>query len=229
MSKFLFILGIAFFSKNVFCQKKINLHFETIANGKKIVLDDEYSNYFKEKYTVTKLKYYISNISLVTYSKSKMDKTVYLIDASKDDSVIMKENRKVIGVSFLLGVDSILNCSGAQSGALDPLNDMFWTWNNGYVMFKFEGKSDSSKSDNNRIEYHIGGYKGSNKVMQKIFLPFNETYLMKNNSIKIVLDLDEFWKATNEIRIAEHPVITVPGPLAKKVSVNFAKMFSLRN
>jgi hypothetical protein len=229
MSKFFFILGFALFSKSGFCQKSINLYFENIANGKKIVLNDEYSNCFGEKYTVTKLKYYISNVSLATKSKSKMDKTVYLIDASKNDSIGMKENRKAIGVSFLLGVDSILNCSGAQSGALDPLNDMFWTWNNGYVMFKFEGQSDSSKADNNRLEYHIGGYKGSNKVMQKIFLPFDETYLLKNNAIKIVVDLDEFWKATNEIRIAQHPVITVPGPLAKKVSVNFAKMFSLKN
>ena len=44
-------------------------------------------------------------------------------------------------LSFLLGVDSMHNVSGAQTGALDPANDMFWTWNSGYVMAKMEGAS----------------------------------------------------------------------------------------
>ncbi|WP_316930094.1 MbnP family protein, partial [Hymenobacter sp. IS2118] len=31
-------------------------------------------------------------------------------------------------VSFTVGVDSARNVAGAQTGALDPNNGMFWTW-----------------------------------------------------------------------------------------------------
>ncbi|MEQ1553676.1 MAG: MbnP family protein [Ferruginibacter sp.] len=126
----------------------------------------------------------------------------------------------------MIGVDSALNCSGAQNGALDPLNDMFWTWNNGYTMFKLEGKSDSSKADNNRIEHHIGGYKGEYKTMQNIFLPLDENYFTKKNSITIIMNLDNYW--TNNIKISENPIVATPGKMAKLVAENFVKLFSIQ-
>ncbi len=230
MNKHFLLWGIIFCSINCSGQKKIALYFENIANGKKIVLNDcVYSNIFGEKYTITKLKYYVSNICFVTKAVSEIDKKVYLIDASKGDSIVKRVGRKIKGISFLLGVDSALNCSGAQSGTLDPLNDMFWTWNNGYIMFKLEGKSDTSKADKNRIEQHIGGYKGAYKTMRKIFIPIDEKYFMNKNSLTIQLNLDEYWKGINEIRIAENPVIAAPGVLAKKAADNFTKIFSIKN
>jgi hypothetical protein len=41
-------------------------------------------------------------------------------------------------LSFVIGVDSARNVSGAQTGALDPANGMFWTWNTGYIMAKWK-------------------------------------------------------------------------------------------
>ncbi len=207
------------------------VHFETLVNGKKLLLNDSiYTNIFKENFTVTKLKYYVSNIQFVNDKIIKPNKSVYLIDASKNNVLkVPVYYTKITGVSFWLGVDSIDNCSGAQSGALDPLNDMFWTWNNGYIMFKLEGKSNSSKADNNRIEHHIGGYKGANKTMRKIFLPVDENYFKKNNSITIQLNLDKYWKGLNELLISETPVITAPGEKAKKAADNFEGMFLIKN
>jgi hypothetical protein len=227
MNKCIFLLGMIVFSLNGFGQKKIVVRFENMANGRKIVLNDSlYENNFGEKYTVSKLKYYVSNICLLTKGALEVDKTVYLIDAGKENIIIKKDGRKIVGISFLVGVDSALHCSGAQSGALDPLNDMFWTWNNGYVNFKLEGKSESSTADNNRIEQHIGGYKGEYKTMRKIFLPITGKYFLKNNTITIQMNLDEYW---NGIKIAEMPVIATAGVLAKKAADNFAGMFKLKN
>ncbi len=227
MNKYIFLLGMIVFSLNSFGQKKIIVRFENIANGKKIVLNDSvYENNFGEKYTVSKLKYYVSNICLLTKGALEVDKTVYLIDAAKENTIIKKDGRKIVGISFLLGVDSILHCSGAQSGALDPLKDMFWTWNNGYIMFKLEGKSASSSADNNRIEQHIGGYKGEYKTMRKIVLLVNEKYFLKNNTITIQMNLDEYWSG---IKIAENPVIATAGALSKKAADNFLRMFKLKN
>ncbi len=216
-------MGILFFCFQSFGQKKIVLKFEHIANGKKIVLNDSiYTNHVNEKYTVSKLKYYVSNISFTTKGKQETDKKVYLIDASKNDSIIKYNQKKMVGIAFTIGVDSALNCSGAQSGALDPLNDMFWTWNNGYVFFKLEGTSSSSTADKNRIEQHIGGYKNEYKTQRRIFLPINQI----GNIITIQMDLDKYW---NNIKIAENPVIAAPGKQAKVAADGFVKMWNVKN
>jgi hypothetical protein len=227
MNKYIFLLGMIVFSLNGFGQKKIVVRFENMANERKIVLHDSlYENDFGEKYTISKLKYYVSNFCLITKGALEVDKKVYLIDAAKENIIKKKDGRKIVGISFLVGVDSAVHCSGAQSGALDPLNDMFWTWNNGYVNFKLDGKSESSAADNNRIEQHIGGYKGEYKTMRKVFLPIDEKYFLKNNTITIQMNLDEYWKG---IKISEMPVIATSGALAKKVADNFSKMFKLKS
>jgi hypothetical protein len=39
--------------------------------------------------------------------------------------------KNITAIKFLLGVDSLKNVSGIQTGALDPAKGMFWTWNTG--------------------------------------------------------------------------------------------------
>lgn len=213
----------------VFAQTNMNdsIEFRMYANGKRLVLNDStYSNYSGESYAVSKLKFYVSNIHFITANGSNAaEQNIYLVDAAKESKVpVQKAKGNVIGVSFTLGVDSLLNCSGAQSGALDPLNDMFWTWNSGYVMFKLEGTSDSSKSDQKRLEYHIGGYKGNYKTMRPVSLSD-----VQNRDIDmhvVIVNLDNFWNGENKLRIAETPVITTIGEKAKQTADNFQRLFS---
>ena len=233
MNKVIFFISFIIFSTNIIAQKKqgfMKVIFEHLANGKNIIYNDSsYINAFHENYSLSKLKYYVSDIHFVYTTKKQERKSVHLIDASKKNSLAVSFFGKGIkGISFLLGVDSLNNCSGAQSGPLDPLNDMFWTWNNGYIIFKLEGKSDSSKVDNNRIEHHVGGYKGANKAMREIALPINENYFKKHNTIIIQLNIDKYWMGINKLRIAETPVITAPGVLAKTAADNFEGMFLIK-
>ena len=133
---------------------------------------------------------------------------------------------------FRLGVDSARNCSGAQSGDLDPMNDMFWTWNSGYVMSKLEGISTSSAAINQRMEYHIGGYKGKNKVIQQIRLssksPIN-IIAGKTTEIIIETDLDKWWQADQPVTIHDSPICTTPGELAVKIAANYSNMFTIQS
>ncbi|MEP6628627.1 MAG: MbnP family protein, partial [Ginsengibacter sp.] len=141
----------------------LKVTFVNTANGKVITLRDSvYKNAFGEEYSINKLKYYISNFSVPGSGIAFEMDPYHLINASEESNnsfEISLSPGKYKSISFLLGVDSARNCSGAQSGALDPTNDMFWTWNSGYVMFKLEGTSAASKADLQRIEHHIGGYK----------------------------------------------------------------------
>ena len=211
----------------------LKIIFSNTANGKPIILRDSlYSNYFGEQYSISKLKYYISNISI----DNKNAGGYYLMNAASGDSSleISLEPGNYNNLEFLLGVDSTRNCSGAQSGTLDPMNDMFWTWNTGYVMFKMEGNSPASTFDLQRIEHHVGGYRGSNNVATKIKFNFNEASLLQikaNNTTEILVEtnLDNYWHGNSDIKISELPVCTTTGELAKKISSNFKALFSIKN
>lgn len=217
-------------AQNNYAELAIKFHYT--ANGKNLVLgDNNYINAFAESYSITRLKYYISNISLASKKNTALDYNVFLVDASVEGTIKIQafpgEYTKLV---FNLGVDSFLNCSGAQSGALDPLNGMFWTWNSGYVFFKMEGFSSASTADLHRIEHHIGGYRGPYKAERKIELELKEPLVINENSrhtLNIQVNLDPYWQGINEIKIADHALVMIPGEQAKKSADNFAAMFSI--
>ena len=215
----------------------LKIIFINTANGKPITLRDSlYSNYFGEQYSISKLKYYISNITLANHAGSKNLGGYYLMNAASDENSfeIALQPGNYNNLEFLLGVDSLRNCSGAQTGALDPMNDMFWTWNSGYVMLKLEGTSTASTADLQRIEHHIGGYKGTNNVATKVNFNFSEKQsleIKENGTTEILVEtnLDNYWHGNADIKIAELPMCTITGELAKKIASNFKTLFSIKS
>ncbi|HMC98760.1 MAG TPA: MbnP family protein, partial [Ferruginibacter sp.] len=122
-------------------------------------------------------------------------------------------------------------CSGAQTGALDPMNDMFWTWNSGYVMAKLEGGSPASKTMA-RMEYHIGGYKSNDNVVKRVDLHQSTPFVIndgKETVIVIETDLAKWWGEADKISIADNPLCTTPGSLAQRIAANYVSMFSIQN
>ena len=208
------------------------ISFQPTANGKSLVLkDSSYINYFNENYTITRLKYYISNIHFDGQINGTLNQNIFLMDAAEENRVRLNVPAGTYSqLYFTIGVDSILNCSGAQEGALDPLNGMFWTWNSGYIFFKLEGFSSSSPADLNRMEHHIGGYRGPNKAGRTIKLQLEKPLVVKENDkhqVNLQLNLDHYWASENEIKIKDNPVVMVPGELAKRSADNFKDMFSI--
>jgi hypothetical protein len=217
----------------------VKIRFINTVKGKPLELNTgSYNNLLGETYSVTKFKYYISHVSLLTGKAVFFEKESYhLVDESKPDDLHFSFALKAgeyQSLNFMLGVDSLHNVSGAQTGALDPLNDMFWTWNTGYVMAKMEGKSPQSKLVNNKLEFHIGGFMGENNVLKNITLNFPPGKMLniqegKTSEIIIEADIDTWWQQPNDIKIAEHAVCSTPGALAKKIADNYSKMFSIKD
>lgn len=243
--KYTYFLLITFIFTNVFAQKKtpsptctVKITFKNVVKDHRLVLNDSiYTNPSGENYTVSKCRYYISNVKLNARTKSiKEPYSYHLIDQSKPESqtfIIKAPAGEYNSLTFLVGVDSLHNVSGAQSGALDPLNDMFWTWNTGYVMAKLEGYSPASGIQNNIFEYHIGGFKGANNVLRTITLNFpgSKTILLSKNAvteITINANINEWWQGEMDLRIAKNASINSPGVQAKMISGNYAKMFSIQ-
>lgn len=217
----------------------VKITFINTVKGKPVQLNEtSYTNPFAEQYSISRFKYYISNIALAfPDGVFKEIDSYHLIDESKPASLsfsFITNVNSYHSVLFMLGVDSLKNVSGAQTGPLDPLNDMFWTWNSGYVMAKMEGNSPQSKVVNNKVEFHIGGFSGANNVLKKLMLNFPAGMLLyigegRTSEIVIEADFDKWWQGPNDLKIADNPVCSTPGELAKKFADNYSKMFTIKN
>lgn len=217
----------------------VKITFINTVKGKPLELNTgKYINPSGEEYSISKFKYYISQVSLLTGKAVFFEpENFHLVNESNADALHFSFDLgagNYDALNFMLGVDSLHNVSGAQTGALDPLNDMFWTWNSGYVMAKLEGHSPQAKVVNNKFEFHIGGFMGENNVLKNITLNFppGKSLIIqegKTSEVIIKTDIDAWWLQPNDIRIAEHPVCSSPGSLAKKIADNYSKMFSIKN
>lgn len=170
------------------------------------------------KISITKLKFYLSHLSF--YKDEKLvwqDNTAaYLMDAENEMSIKLpiKKDIEFNAIKFGLGVDSITNVAGALDGDLDPLKGMYWTWQSGYVNFKLEGNMHNSKSEEQKFEYHLGGYSGENNSYNTIALDVENS-----DKIKVSLDLDKF---LSNWYVEAYPNIMSPG----KIAVDFSKILS---
>jgi len=119
--------------------------------------------------TFTTFKYYISNFKLKKSDGTwwKYPNSYFLVDLSNPSSATLALSNIPVGsyteMSYMLGVDSTSNVSGAQAGALSTTNGMFWSWNSGYIMVKAEGTSPQAGSGS--FAYHLGGFAGVNKII----------------------------------------------------------------
>lgn len=217
-------------------QGTLQLTFTSVVNGASLNLNtSSYTNAAGEAFTVSAFKYYISNITLVKMDNSeiKLPDTYFLIDESKPASKtiqVMAPRGEYRGFSFLLGVDSLRNVSGAQTGALDPVNGMFWSWNSGYIMAKMEGTSPASAAAGQALTFHIGGFKGEHNAVQRISLmsPISLTVgADRKPDITIKADLYTWFSLPNLVQFAQTSTIHVPGEEARKISVNYSNMFRI--
>lgn len=190
-------------------------------------------NSLGDSITIERFKYYVSHFTL-TDSKGKQwkpDPQYFLIDEAIPGSkiiTIQPPDINIRQIGFLLGVDSARNVSGIQTGALDPLKGMFWTWNSGYIMAKLEGTAERSPSPGHRFTYHIGGFRfGMNTARQiRLNIPSASQPLRE---IHITADINQWFSGASQINIAETPVCHSPGSLAMKFADNFQNMFSIHS
>lgn len=94
---------------------------------------------------LTELAYYITNIELTTKQGTKVNlgnaNLVRFIPPTPNAFTVNNiPAGTYTNISYLIGVDSTRNCSGAQEGDLDPNYEMFWEWNTGYIFARVKGR-----------------------------------------------------------------------------------------
>jgi len=214
----------------------VTIELKSYVGERPLQMDTEmYKNEFGETYSVSKFKYYISGIRLKNKDGGEFVSPEYfLMNEDEPDSrkIILKDvpEGEYVSMNFILGVDSLHNCSGAQSGALDPVKGMFWAWNTGYIFMKLEGKSPASKSSGHIFEFHIGGYKQPANCIRNITIPFGKGNLSVsfggNTGLRIKADIGKMLQSPNKIDFANLSSVT-DFHNATTIADNYAGMFSL--
>lgn len=216
----------------------LNLYIKGMVGSTPLVFSTQtYTNQAGNTYKINMAKYYISNIKLTKTDNSvyTVSNSYYLIDLTDSLKSMAKLSGIPYGnyksVEFMIGVDSLRNVSGAQTGGLDPSLGMFWTWSTGYIMAKIEGTSPQSPDLGNVIEFHIGGFSGVNNVLRTTTVSFGlDTAKVSATVTPLVYmssNLAEWFASPNMIDFSLVNIVTIPGPRASSIATNYMDMFSV--
>jgi hypothetical protein len=178
--------------------------------------------------TFTTFKFYVSNIKLKKADGTlwEDEESYYLVDLSDPSAVVFDfinvPAGTYTGMYLTMGVDSARNVSGAQEGALDPANGMFWSWTSGYIMIKAEGLSPQGAGGS--FTYHLGGFSGpDNVVMEKdINFPSAGPMTVSPNAtptVHMVINPARLFHSYGSV--ANGSVIMSPGPDAATMAFTF--------
>ncbi len=230
----------------------IRLEFDNIVGDKNLVLDGvTYQTPSGEDFTVSTLNYFVSNFVFHRAGGERyvvpQDSSYFLVKESEKSSQFITFRNVPLGnyteVEFMVGVDSLRSTSpiDKRTGVLDPVeghgpDNMYWSWNSGYVFVKLEGASSKAGTANSKFYYHIGLYGGDEKPTvnntRNVRIKFDHHMVtvdgVKTPEVHFFADVLKFFSGPGtDLKIAEFP--TIMGALeseSQKVADNYAGMFS---
>lgn len=214
----------------------LKINFEAMVDTNQLVFTTQtYTNQAGNTFNVTAYKYYISNIKITKIDNSVWTESnsYHLIDHSDAASTLVTIPNVPLGnykaIEFMIGVDSARNNSGAQTGALDPTNGMFWSWSTGYIMAKFEGVTSGQN-----IKHHIGGFSGTNNCLRIVSPSFNGDTAKVTSSVSPEIHMSsnllEWFESPTMIDFSTFPkVIMSAGANANTIANNYVDMFTIEH
>lgn len=159
----LFLLAALFTCTGVNAQNNVQLHITHMLGGDAFVQDGTSTNNLDHDFMVTRMDYYISEISIVHDggTETVVEDLWILVKAAAESVTEIDlgdhEITEVEGVNFYIGVDPDHNhldpASWPETHPLAPQHpSMHWGWNSGYRFIAFEGEGGSNY--NQGIELH---------------------------------------------------------------------------
>jgi hypothetical protein len=141
----------------------LEIVFEHYFGNQPLRFDQAYITESGDTIYLNKLQYYVSNFQIQNHEgKDWQEKNSYRLLKISDEQNQFKLllNPSLSGtyqkIKFSLGIDSLRNHQGAQTGDLDPIEGMFWTWEQGYIFFKCEGYYFHQSGQRRGLVYHLG-------------------------------------------------------------------------
>jgi len=209
-------------------------------------LGNIYTTSIGEQIQGSTLRYFVSNIALIRADGSlyvvPQQHSYFLVDESIPSSKSLTLNDipigKYTGLRFMIGVDSLRSTMGLdqRTGVLDigaAAQDMYWSWNSGYIHFKFEGSFTSPLASGD-IRYHIGGFGGYSSptinAIRSITLDLgNPTFEILNQTSKTIYltaDISKIFNGKTTFSVKDNPSVMF-SPFSTTIADNYAVMFSV--
>lgn len=213
---------------------ELRMEIEHIAGNQPLVLSTSwYQTENKDSIRINKLAYFLSNFKLAKKDGTQFvePESYYLVQYQSSGSVYLVIKNlppgEYTGIDFLVGVDSLHNVSGAQTGALDPLTGMFWDWNSGYIMAKMEGDYMAAGKPT-PMAYHLGGFRGFYNVLRTIKKQVSFTVEAgKTVQMHVKADALEWFKTPNIFDVKKTPMFMSSGKDAAMMADNYTDMFTI--
>jgi hypothetical protein len=223
------------------------------ANGNKpkffslVLGSTSYKNANGDDFTVSTLKYYITNVKLNKGDGSSyaVPDSYFLVDQSKpttqDLTMTGAPEGEYSSVTFTVGVDSARTKAGSfGGGVLNASNGMFWPMNGGtgeFINFMLMGDSPqagmATSTTPKGLVFHIAGYQHSTtNTIRTVTVPFPSSKLvvMHDHTPEVHMQVDiakMFGAGTSAIRFADTYNI-MGGPVAVRIADNIqANVFSV--
>lgn len=222
----------------------LSIEFDNIVGQSDLqLLTGIYTNSSGEKFSVNKLKYYISNISLTNISGKvytiPQDSSYFLMDESvRNRAVVYLPEGIYSTLKFTIGVDSLRNTKdiSERTGVLDPAGaaaDMYWGWNSGYIFFKMEGTSSSITTADHLFNYHVGGFGGYSTAtvnnLKNISIDLSARGVVKvvagrTPNVHLFVDLLKIFDAETKIQLSQLNMVH-SAAAGIPIAANYSTMF----
>jgi len=234
----------------------IILEFDNVVGSQNLQLNgpQTYTNANGDQFNVTLLNYYISNIKLKkgdgTVYTVPQDSSYFLVKESVANSREIKLKNIPAGdyteVTFTVGVDSARNTMdlAKRTGILDPAansgeDNMYWSWNSGYIFFKMEGLSPQATADaagNKKFRYHIGGFGGMNSKTINNVKTITRTFGGEKATVRssitpqvhIIVDILKAFEGKSKVSIGSNTTVMF-APYSVNIANNYVEMFQVHH
>ncbi|GAA4275308.1 MbnP family protein [Aquimarina mytili] len=218
------------------------LDFKNTINNQGIELGtDSYTNQSNEEYTISELKYIISNIVLI---KANGEEFVYPVDRSYfviNEEVVASQKISLADISageytkikFGFGVEAAKY--PFESGTADFIptaeeNGMLWSWSAGYKFLKFEGKYTFGANVDQDFVIHVGSHGATLDNYQEIIVELPNTLTIAESSspeVAINVDIAKVFDSTNTHSLDKASNVQVDPVNAPIIAKNISTMFNV--
>jgi hypothetical protein len=209
----------------------VNVH--PVFNNKDLILSSEtYVTANGDSVHIDVFKFYLSGICLHGKNSFCEKESYHLINAEEQNTLSFTiknvPNGNYASLSFCIGVDSLKNTQGVQTGDLDPIKGMYWAWNTGYVAAKLEGNSKTCKTLHNAFEFHIGGYLPPYSLLRRGNVPTNLKIDSNLTVLDLYADVAEWFRSPENIDLSKTNSIVIPNKNALMIADNYADMIRIK-
>lgn len=198
-----------------------------------------YENGSEEAYTVSELKYIISNIELKNSNNIvvtiPVENSYFVIDEAGNKTAMLDSIPvgTYTDIAFGFGVDPTKYPIESGSMNFVPTAEeagMLWTWSAGYKFLKFEGTYSTTvdSGDANPFVYHVGSHGANLDNYKEVNLAVIKEVTLNTTSVQNVsFNVASIFDSTHTMSLVEKDDIQVDPENAPKIAENVRSAFTI--